>query len=379
MDPTIQNQLRNMVAKLLERQNNTFPGAQPVSFCRAHIHELKKEDYYVCEKSDGQRYLLFNTTDPNGDEATFLIDRRNDYWLVRGLHFPLTPDKDPIPWHKDTLIDGELVIDKNPDGSKTAKFLMFDCLVMDGKILINRTLDKRLAYLSQNFYNPYKVLLKKFPQEVPFMPFLAQMKKMEFAYATEMLFRQILPSLPHGNDGLIFTCVNSPYTHGTDNKILKWKPENENSIDFKMQLEFPLVKPDAADLAAGVTEPWPDYDAIPTVNLFSGGDNDTDMWFSTMALEEWEWEKLKSLGEPLQDRIVECYMDEKRRWRYMRFRDDKDKGNFHRVVQSVIQSIMDRVTSEELCANAKAIKDAWKSEGRTKYRIQQQQQPAQGQ
>ena len=313
----------------------------------------------MCEKSDGQRYLLFNTTDPNGGEATFLIDRRNDYWLVNGVHFPL-PD-DIQKWHTETLIDGELVLDKMPDGTKRANFLMFDCLVMDGKLLLNRTLDKRLAYLNEIFYKPYRKLLKDYPKEVPFMPFLAQMKKMEFAYANEMMFKQVLPNLPHGNDGLIFTCRQSPYTHGTDPKILKWKPENENSIDFKLQMDFPLVQPTAEDRAEGITEPYTDYDALPTCNLFSGGDNDTDIWFSVLHLEPEEWEKLKALGEPLQERIVECYMDDRKRWRFMRFRDDKDKGNFHRVVESVIQSIRDRVTANELMENSAAIKTAWKS------------------
>lgn len=296
-----------------------------------------------------------------------MIDRRNDYWLVPGVHFPLD-DKNFERFHKDTIIDGELVIDKEKDGSQVARFLMFDCLVMDRKVLTSRTLDKRLAYLHEMFFRPYQVLLKKFPEERKYMPFIVQMKKMEFAYAADMMFNHILPTLPHGNDGLIFTCRVTPYQHGTDPHILKWKPENENSIDFKMQFDFPLVQPDEADRAEGVNDPWPDYDAMPTINLFSGGDNDTDKWFSTLHLEPEEWENLKALNEPLHDRIVECYMDEMKRWRYMRFRDDKDKGNFHKVVESVITSIRDRVTKDELIANAMEIKAKWKSVERTRLR-----------
>ena len=114
--------------------------------------------YYVCEKSDGQRYLLLCTTDPgSGAEAIFLIDRRNDYWLIGGNpHFPVKGDETFQRFHTNTLIDGELVYDKEKDGSQRAKFLVFDCLVIDKKPLMGRTLDKRLAYFQDYFYGPYK-------------------------------------------------------------------------------------------------------------------------------------------------------------------------------------------------------------------------------
>lgn len=37
------------------------------------------------------------------------------------------------------------------------------------------------------------------------------------------LSTQVLPSLPHENDGLIFTPMDAPYTLGTDYRLLKWK------------------------------------------------------------------------------------------------------------------------------------------------------------
>lgn len=65
-------------------------------------------------------------------------------------------------------------------------------------------------------YNPYRHLCKTYPQEVEYFPFVLEFKSMEFSYAIERVFRDILPKLKHGNDGLIFTCRTSPYNFGTD-------------------------------------------------------------------------------------------------------------------------------------------------------------------
>lgn len=50
----------------------SFPGCQPVSFETKHLNDIEREDYYVCEKSDGVRYLLFIVHSPKGP-ASFLV------------------------------------------------------------------------------------------------------------------------------------------------------------------------------------------------------------------------------------------------------------------------------------------------------------------
>lgn len=322
--------------------------------------------YYVCEKSDGFRYLMYLTddTDHTGEhvEVVYLIDRRNDFWFIPkgGLHFPTIVNEGAF--HTNTLIDGELVMDKKRPGDPgQPNFLVFDCLVLDGMPLINRTLDKRLAYFKQEIYSPYVGLLKKYPEEVQYQHFLVEMKSMQFSYGIEMMFRDILPRLPHGNDGLIFTCRNTEYKSGTDPHILKWKPENENSIDFRLSLDIPIAIPDEIDIAEGITEPYKDYNSTPVFNLYPyAGDNKEDPWFASMHVEPDEWEALKALQEPLDDRIVECFMDAQKRWRYMKFRDDKQHANHTSTVESVIESIRDRVTKDDLAAAAKRIRDEWK-------------------
>lgn len=61
---------RGTIADLLGRQQLSFPGAQPVSFARSHFAELQRTDYYLCEKTDGIRCLLYLTAflgTPEGD------------------------------------------------------------------------------------------------------------------------------------------------------------------------------------------------------------------------------------------------------------------------------------------------------------------------
>jgi mRNA guanylyltransferase len=49
-------------------------------------------------------------------------------------------------------------------------------------------------------------------------------KSMQFAYGIEMMFRQILPNLAHGNDGLIFTSLEGEYICGTDEHMYPRPP-----------------------------------------------------------------------------------------------------------------------------------------------------------
>ncbi|MCJ1286325.1 Dcp1p-Dcp2p decapping enzyme complex alpha subunit [Xylographa opegraphella] len=349
--------LREEVARLLGRDNKSFPGAQPVSFAARHLLELQKQDYYVCEKSDGIRCLMYLTNDGPW-EVTYLIDRKNDYYHVQGLHFPV-PDDEKL-FHMGTLVDGELVNDTEGNGSIQLRYLVFDCMVLDGSSLMHRTLDKRLAYFQNKVHKPYKSLYTKYPEEIQYLPFIVEAKKMEFSYGIEMMFREILPGLPHGNDGLIFTCRNSPYKPGTDPHILKWKKETENSVDFVLNLQFPKLDPDSEDERDGILDPYPDYSVMPVFNLSVMVGGGVYQHYGSMYVEQSEWEHMKALNEPLDERIVECYQDHHNRWRFMRFRDDKKEGNYIDTVNSVIESIQDKISEKDLIAHAKKIRDEWK-------------------
>lgn len=314
--------------------------------------------------------MLYATADENGAEAHYLIDRKNDYWFItnRNMHFPL--EGDTSAFHTETVVDGELVWDSLPNGGKQPIFLVFDCLVMDGDKLMDRTLDKRLAYFRQRLFKPYDKLFKDFPQEKQFQPFFVDMKPFQLGYGIEMMFKEVLPGLKHGNDGLIFTCRNTAYRHGTDPHILKWKPPEENTLDCRLKLTFPTVEPDEWERREGINEPFIDYDSVPKAELFIfKGDSGPDRYepFGNVFIPEEDWEVMKGLGDPLNDRIVECNQDDTGRWRIVRFRDDKNEANHKSTVMSVLESINDRVSEKDLYRAAGRIKDNWKArQARTK-------------
>lgn len=242
------------------------------------------------------------------------------------------------------------------------RYLVFDCLVMDGECLTNKPLDKRIGRFAEFVEKPLRALCIKFPEESRFFPFEVRFKAMDKPYALDAMFNEKLPTLPHGNDGLVFTCKGTPYVHGTDQHILKWKPAEENTIDFKLRLgEFPLIVFD--DTTQG-----PDYDAKPPFQLLIWLGGDRHGPYANLTVTNREWEILKSLGEVLDGRIIECYRNEKMEWRYKaesngapRFRDDKEHANHESVARSVLASIEDGVSKEDLIAAASSIHRAWKN------------------
>ena len=74
-------------------RNCTFPGSQPVSLVKNHLtNNLLNQDYVVCEKTDGIRYLLYFTITPSGP-AAFIIDRKGEVRGWDGLTLPLPSRK----------------------------------------------------------------------------------------------------------------------------------------------------------------------------------------------------------------------------------------------------------------------------------------------
>ena len=147
---------------------------------------------------------------------------------------------------------------------------------------------------------------------------------------------------------------------------MKWKPPNENSVDFKLVLKFPPLATNASQ---------PDLYARPIFALYVwwGGEGPRADYqpYDVMHVTDDEWERcvvlnaanfplqyggltrpslfcrMKLSGEQFEDRIVEVHWDPVvEGWKMMRFRDDKPAGNHIKTVEGVIESIRDGVEKE---------------------------------
>lgn len=356
--PEYAENLRRLVAQLCNANSTKFPGSQPVSFAQQDLERLEREDFWVCEKSDGVRVLFFVHSVKDSQDV-YLIDRHNQYRLINGFFFP--HHENPLKPLRTTILDGELVIDIDPRTKKeTLRMLAFDCLVVDNQNVMSRPLDKRYGRLNEWFYKPFEKMIQEYPHMLQTLPFEIKIKNMQFSYGIEKVFNDDIPKLQHGNDGLIFTCSQTPYVIGTDQNIKKWKPPSENTIDFKLVLRFP---PDPTNPSQ------PDYLAKPffALHVFAGG-KDPYEFFDELYVDDDEWEKMKLSGEQIDDRIVEVFwQSSEKRWGFMRFRDDKPNGNHKTVVFNIIQSIIDGVEKDDLLARTNSIRTAWKARAQQTY------------
>lgn len=394
----VSNYLKTKVSQILHIRYNQFPGSQPVSMARDHLYKnLMDTDYLACEKSDGLRVLMFILINQDtGEEGTFLINRENEYYVVPGFHFPRTT-RNFDSSHNGTILDGELVYSTNPNtGIREMRYLIFDCLAMDMVSVMHKNLYKRLYHAQHEFHRPYMELRRAFPEACSHFPFKIDFKNMTQPFKIDKIFKE-MKNLTYVSDGLVLTCCDTPYHPGTDSTLLKWKPAEDNTIDFKVKLVFPKFVDETLPDHDPNRE-YPDYDAKPEFKLFvwkggrdphedetpsenisrNGGEYRSsfqlyDDFHVSLTVSDDKWEEMKNSKESFNGRIAECYRTKQGQWKLLRWRDDKLHGNHINVVLKILKSIEDGVTEQELIAAEPDIKRRWIERENTKKHQQQQQ------
>lgn len=116
-------------------EGSGFPGSQPVSMDMNNIRLLNLKPYRVSWKADGTRYMMLILK----ENEVYFLDRDNSCFQVSGIRFPC---HDNLHTHiYDTLIDGEMVIDK-VNGLSIPRYLVYDVVFYNGT-----------SYMEHEFYS----------------------------------------------------------------------------------------------------------------------------------------------------------------------------------------------------------------------------------
>nr|CEL68642.1 TPA: AT3g09100/MZB10_13, related [Neospora caninum Liverpool] len=240
LPPEQAQRVRERVRKMCGWSRESFPGGQPVSLSKSNLTELFRNPYVACEKTDGIRFLLLAASG-----CIFLIGRKEE---VRMIPDKFLPRKGRLQEPQQlTLLDGELVMDRLPDGDTAARYLIYDAICIERDESVKElNLMGRLAAVAERVIAPLRELEEKerlqsereedAPQ--PLKKRKARKNPLEiylkdfFEIFDLLHIQRMALRLPHESDGIIFTPVNLPYTTGTCRQLLKWKPPHLNTVDF---------------------------------------------------------------------------------------------------------------------------------------------------
>jgi len=295
--------------------SNGFPGCQPVSMDMQNISLLQHKNYKVSWKADGTRYMMLI----DGENEVYFIDRDNSIFQVANVRFPRR--KEPHKHIVDTLLDGEMVLDKT-GGASIPRFLVYDIIRFEGQEVGKTDFGRRMLCINKEIIGPRTDAKRDGRIDGSRESFSIRAKEFfDLTMADRLLSEQFTRQLGHEVDGLIFQPAEEKYVSGQCMEVLKWKPASMNSVDFILKIR--------REHREGMLPENKGY-------LFVG---QMDSQFAEIKVN-------KTLKE-LDNKIIECKY-EKGQWVFMRERTDKSFPNSYKTALAVCQSIKEPVTKEKL-------------------------------
>jgi SAM-dependent methyltransferase len=282
----------------------TLPTPQPSGLHIQTAYEIKTQDYYITEKSDGIRSILavYNS------RMTCLITRKWDITFM-------TPKADG------TLIglfDSELI---DVEGKQYIN--IFDAMMVNGDIITSKTFKERMD-LAREMLESNKIpesKLNKKPVIFKVKPIykISNIKTVaELIDVKNYTFQSDFGK--YKNDGLIFTPNAQPYLNS---EIYKWKPWELHTIDFKIHK---VASEDYICLQVGHSNGDKDFDVIPINSEWQKFMNDTGMKDNAIV----------------ECRLVNCM------WYPERIREDKNAPNFISIATDNFSLYEERLTMDDL-------------------------------
>jgi hypothetical protein len=281
-----------------------FPGPQPISIEHRHFPVLKGAEYLVCEKTDGERYMMVACMFEGKKKCVFVNRAFSMFEVSINLKKSV---------YDGTILDGELYENT---------LMVYDAVWVNGESVWNLNLMKRLeaarSIMKSVIYmksDQYRLKCKTFHQMREFGKFMDE----------------YLPTVQQKIDGLVFTPVNEPVRIGTHETMFKWKPQEKNTVDFLMKREpsreTPGFKPG--------TPAWRLYVQEKGKLFF-----ESELPFNRMEDEPWFEDGA----------IVECkYVtwEEPMWWKPLKRRTDKNYPNNRRTFYRTIVNIKENIQMKE--------------------------------
>ncbi|XP_056872725.1 mRNA-capping enzyme isoform X2 [Takifugu flavidus] len=266
------------------------------------------------EMSEWDRYMMLI----NGKNEVFMIDRDNSVFHIANLEFPFR--KDPSTHLANTLLDGEMIIDK-VNGQPVPRYLIYDIIKFNGQPVGQCNFNIRLLCIEKEIITPRMEKMKSGQIDKTKEPFSIRHKSFFDIHASRKLLEGSFTSqVSHEVDGLIFQPCG-PYKPGKCDDILKWKPPNLNSVDFRLKItkvtgEGLLPKTYGLLYVGSYNQPFAEIKV-------------------TKELTQYD------------NKIIECTFANNS-WVFMRQRVDKSFPNSYDTAMAVCKSIKHPVTKEYL-------------------------------
>jgi hypothetical protein len=354
--------------KHVTKRDDFFIGPMPVTLERQNMARGEFWDYHildeytVTDKADGERRLLFIHT----DGLAYMIDKDMN----------VTGTGASAPGQTGAILDGEYIT-ASRHNTPIKLFAIFDCYYNSSECVASQSLKKRLVYATS--------IAEKMNNANEGKPDVMRVKTKEFYDNIFQGAEAILSSdkddvLSYKIDGLVYTPKNLPVGAmfrgksarfgGTWPRVFKWKPPEQNSIDF-------LVKVEKNEKGEDIVVPTHDGGFGKVLSLFVGFKgsytkritpedymmgripNLTDYYNELFKIPPKDLSKATVSID--KDGIMHCLSGEvithnavvemvlvDERWIPMRLRKDKVKGNDYNTAVNIYNSIMHPVTEDDV-------------------------------
>lgn len=226
-----------------------FLGTMPVNLSRRSFLTVQTSDYFVTEKSDGVRHLLYvigNPSSPSDPPTAIIMDRALSTTKLAG------GEAIGAALKVGTILDGELVYNLT---MKTKVFMVFDVLALDGEPYIEKPFRERLkcinTTLAVRFSSiptasahsnsasptaPTMLVAKAFVEKKQLTSLIGSVRGHGGA-SSRVFYNSAYRH--HKTDGFIFQPANTTYELRTDYSLLKWKWADLRSIDLQVVFRDP--------------------------------------------------------------------------------------------------------------------------------------------